>query len=191
MAFSDDIATRHDEICAIFTEYVEHVPDWDAPSPVPEWQARDVVAHLVEWLPGFIQSGAGIQLDPNPVADPASDPVRAWAVHRAAVQALLEDPEKANTNYVSDFMGTMPLGQVIDQFYTSDVFMHTWDLAKAAGLDITLDPDLAGQLLAGMKPMEEMIRSSKQFGEQRPVAEDADTTAQLIAFIGRDPNWQP
>lgn len=22
---------------------------WDAPSPVPDWRARDVVRHLVEW----------------------------------------------------------------------------------------------------------------------------------------------
>ena len=31
--------------------------------------------------------------------------------------------------------------QAVSQFFTADVFMHTWDLARATGQDDTLDPD--------------------------------------------------
>ena len=50
-------ADEYREIAGRFTALVEGVPDdatWDRRSPVPEWTARDVVRHLVEWIPGFL-----------------------------------------------------------------------------------------------------------------------------------------
>ncbi len=38
--------------------------------------------------------------------------------------------------------------------------MHTWDLARATGQDDRLDPRFCALLLAGMEPMEDVIRSS-------------------------------
>ena len=87
--------------------------------------------------------------------------------------------------------GTHPLNAAIDQFYTNDVFMHTWDLARATGQDDTLDPTLAGELLAGMQPIDAMLRESGQYGPQVPVAEDAPVQDRLMGFIGRDPAWRP
>lgn len=43
----------------------------------------------------------------------------------------------------------------------------------------------------GMRGMEQMIRGSGQFGEEQPVKEGATQQERLIAFIGRDPYWQP
>ena len=78
---------RHAWVAGTFSDRVDGVRDWEAPAPVPGWVARDVVAHLVEWIPGFL-SGGGVELvsDGPPVAE---DPVRAWHAHAAAVQALL------------------------------------------------------------------------------------------------------
>jgi hypothetical protein len=42
-----------------------------------------------------------------------------------------------------------------------------------------------------MEPLEDVIRSSGQYGPRVPVKEDADTQAKLLAFIGRDPQWTP
>ena len=47
--------------------------DWDAPAPVDGWAARDVVRHLVEWFPAFLEGGAGVQLPAGPSVD--DDPV--------------------------------------------------------------------------------------------------------------------
>ena len=69
------------------------------------------------------------------------DPVAAWQVHCDAVQALLDDPATARKVLSNPHIGDVPLDQAVDQFYTSDVFMHTWDLARATGQDETLDPD--------------------------------------------------
>ena len=46
----------------------------------------------------------------------------------------------------------MPLAVAVDNFYTADVFMHSWDLAQASGQDLALDEDQCAAMLAGMAP---------------------------------------
>ena len=50
---------------------------------------------------------------------------------------------------------------------------------------------MCADLLAGMEPMEAVIRSSGQYGERVPVPPGADARTRLLGFIGRDPSWQP
>src|SRR5690242_12674431 len=92
---SDD----HRATAARFTELVRGTTDWGAPAPCADWTARDVVRHLVEWLPSFLHSGAGIELPPTP--DVGVDPVGAWEAHAAHVQALLDDPASAGVTFTN------------------------------------------------------------------------------------------
>ena len=188
MALSDlRPAERHREIAGLFTQRVRGAHSWDAPSPVEDWAARDVVRHLTEWLQGFLASGAGIELPKGPSVD--EDPVAAWQVHCDGVQALLDDPETAHRKLANPHIGEMPLDTAIDQLYTSDVFMHTWDLARATGQDDRLDPDFCAVLLDGMPQVEEAMRSSGQFGARVEVPDGSDVQTRLLGFIGRDPFW--
>jgi uncharacterized protein (TIGR03086 family) len=189
MAVSDRPAERHAQLAGVFTDRVRGTKEWDVPAPVPEWTARDVVRHLVEWLPAFLAAGAKVELPNGPSVD--DDPVGAWQVHADAVQALLDDPETADRKLANPHIGSLPLDAAIDQFYTSDVFMHTWDLSRATGQDDRMDPGFAAMLLSGMEPMEEIIRSSGQYGPRVEVPADADVQARLLGFIGRDPDWKP
>ena len=184
MTLPQDPAERHRAVAATFSDRVEGATDWDAPAPVPGWQARDVVAHLVEWFPAFLHSATGIELDHGPA--PQQDPVTAWRVHADAVQRLLDGPEAA-TAFRHPFVGEMPLPDAVDRFYTTDVFMHTWDLARATGQDERLDAETCAVLLAGMEPIEEMMRGSGQYGPRVAVPDDADAQTRLLGFIGRDP----
>jgi uncharacterized protein (TIGR03086 family) len=189
MAPSDRPAERHREIGREFTARVRRTRSWDAPAPVAGWTARDVVRHLVEWLPSFLAGGSSVRLPAVPSVD--DDPAGAWQAHVGAVQALLDDPATAGLTLSNPHIGQLPLDRAIDQFYTSDVFMHTWDLARATGQDDRLDPEFCALLLAGMEPMEDVIRSSGQYGPRVPVKDDADAQTRLLAFIGRDPHWTP
>jgi uncharacterized protein (TIGR03086 family) len=186
MALSDlPPAERHRQIAATFTDRVHGAKDWGALSPVAGWTARDVVRHLVEWLPPFLTAGAGIELPSGPSVD--DDPVAAWQAHRSAVQALLDDPASSQRLLVNRHIGEVPLDQAIDRFYTSDVFMHTWDLARATGQDDRLDHEQCAVLLAEMEPLEDAIRASGQYGPRMPTPADADAQTRLLGFIGRDP----
>jgi uncharacterized protein (TIGR03086 family) len=190
MALSElDPAARHRAVAGVFTERVRATKSWDAPAPVAGWAARDVVRHLVEWLPGFLAGGTGITLPAGPGVD--TDPAGAWQSQCDAVQALLDDPRTAGRTLSNRHIGDVPLGQGIDRFYTTDVFLHTWDLARATGQDDRLDPEFCAALLTGMEPMDEVLRASGQYGPRVPVPDDADPQTRLIGFIGRDPFWTP
>ena len=183
------IVDRYRAAADTFGDRVRGTHDWDAPSPVAEWRARDVVGHLSTWLPALVQSGSTVALDPAPSAD--DDPVAAWAETEAQVRALLMDPASEHVTFSHEYIGELPLPAMLDQYFTSDVVFHTWDLARATGQDDRLDEDFIAAALAGMTAQAEMIRASGQFGEQQPVPEGATTQERFLAFIGRDPRWTP
>ncbi|MGY2877060.1 uncharacterized protein (TIGR03086 family) [Marmoricola sp. URHA0025 HA25] len=189
MTDTTSAAAEHRQVAGWFTELVLAAPEdsWDQPSPVEEWRARDVVGHLVEWLPAFLEAGAGVRLPVGPSA--ADDPVAAWQQHCASVQALLDDPGTRSRTLANPHIGELPVDEAIDRFYTGDVFLHTWDLARATGQDVVLDRRRCADMLAGMEPLDEMLRQSGQYGPRVPVSADADVQTRLVAFIGRDPAW--
>ena len=180
-------ATDHRHVAAGFTAVADAVADWDAPAPVEGWTARDVVEHLVTWLPAFLSAGSVAlgTADPRP-----ADPAEAWRDHADAVQALLDAPD-AGRPFTHPRVGTHPLDQAVAQFYTADVFMHTWDLSRASGQDVQLDPDRCAAMLAAMQPIEDLLRGSGQYGPAVPVPDDASVQDRFVAFIGRDPAWSP
>ena len=184
MSLPETPAARHEAVAGAFGRLVAGADDWSAPAPVEGWTARDVVDHLVGWFPGFL-AGGGIDIAPGPTV--ADDPLAAWQHQADGVQALLD--ERGEETFTHPHAGTHRLADAVDRFYTADVFMHSWDLARATGQDPDLDEDFAAQLLEGMRPIEELLRSSGQYGPAVPVADDAPVADRLMAFVGRDPDW--
>jgi uncharacterized protein (TIGR03086 family) len=186
MAGSSENADRYRRISGAFTARVEAVPAaaWDAPAPPEGWVARDVVRHLVEWIPGFF-TGSGLDLpDGSSLVD--DDPAAAWRQLDHALQAALDDP--AVSEHQFEMRGDMlRIGDAVDQFCTGDVLVHTWDLARATGQDETLDAEEVHRQYEGMLPYDEALRASGHFGPAVPVPDDADEQTKLIAFLGRTP----
>jgi uncharacterized protein (TIGR03086 family) len=158
---------------------------WDQPAPCEGWVARDVVGHVVEWMPAFLTSGGGPEIAPGPSVD--EDPAGAWIALDAGIQTLLDDPDTAAVTIAHPRAGTHRLDDAVDTFFLGDIIVHTWDLARAAGLDETLDPGLVHDMLVGIEPMDDVLRASGQFGPRVEVDEDADEQTRLIAFTGRRP----
>jgi uncharacterized protein (TIGR03086 family) len=180
-------AEDHRQIAGEFTKTVEGTgaAAWDAPAPPEGWMARDVVRHLVEWLPAFLERSTGIVLPSEPSVD--ADPAGAWRARADGVQALLDDPAAAGREYDFPHIGRMSLERAIAMIYTPDVFLHRWDLARATGQDETLDPQRCAEMLEGMLPFDEVLRQSGEYGPRIEVPEDADAQTKLLAFIGRTP----
>lgn len=177
---------RFRRIAADFTRVVEAVPAgaWDAPAPPEGWRARDVIGHLVEWMPAFFLDTWGVARPAFPSVE--DDPAGAWVALRDALQAALDDPAVAAVE--RDIRpGRMTFAAAVDQLGTNDVFLHQWDLARATGGDERLDPDEVHALLAGIEPMDEILRQSGQYGPRVEVPADADEQTRLVAFIGRQP----
>ena len=174
-------AERHRAVAAGFADVIAAVADWSVAAPVDGWRTGDIVDHLLAWFPDFLEAG-GVRLTPIAFDDRGA----AWRARSAEIQGLLDGPSAAE-QFTHPMIGSLALANAIDQFYTADVFMHTWDLATAAGLEPNLDPVFAEQLLSGMQPIEELLRGSGQYGPAVPVPADADPVSRLMGFIGRNP----
>jgi uncharacterized protein (TIGR03086 family) len=182
-----EIAERYRRIAQQFTDRVESVPAgaWDNPAPCEGWLARDVVRHLVEWVPGFFGGTLDLPEPGSPSVD--DDPVGAWSALDAALRSALDDPEASSREFEMQ-AGRFTVENAVDTFCTPDVLMHTWDLARATGLDETLDITEVRRALAGLQSVdEELLRGSGQFGPRVEVADDADDQTKLIAYSGRHP----
>ncbi len=186
-------AERFRTVAAAFTATVGAVPPsaWERPAPCDGWAARDVVRHLVEWLPGpgFLLGAFGVDTGPIPSVD--RDPPGAWAVVRDAIQGALDDPAVASREADCGPAGRMTLQAAVDMTCTPDVLIHTWDLARAAGLDERLDPREVKRQLAEIEALppevDAAMRGSGHYGPRVEVPAGADEQTRLLAFMGRTP----
>ena len=165
---------------------VDGVPPgrWDDPAPCEGWVARDVVRHLVEWMPALYFPAVDLPVPAIPSVD--DDPAAAWRATDAAVSALLADPALAGRP-TSTRAGDMTLEALVAMTGLMDLLVHTWDLARATGQDETIDGEEAAAFLAGIEPWDAALRSSGQYGPRVPAPDGADAAAGLLAFTGRRP----
>ena len=181
-----DESARFRRIADVFGARVAGVTDWDAPAPPAGWVARDVVRHLVAWVPGMF-APVGVAAEAGPSVD--DDPVAAWAHVSAALQAGLDDPDTASRTMQFGPAGEHTVAAAVDRFVTPDVLVHTWDLARATGQDDTLDAELSVSVLEGFVMMGDALVASGHFGPAVAVADDAPVQVRLVAASGRDPGW--
>ncbi len=184
-----DHAERYGKLADEFGRRVDAVAAdrWDTPTPCDGWVARDIVRHLVEWVPGFMSAHTDLASPPIPAVD--DDPAAAWKALDTAIRSWLDDPAIADREIESP-MGTMTVAEAINMIVTSDVLIHTWDLARSTGLDDRLDPGEIAGMVDGMEPFDAELRASGHYGPRVPIDENtADEQDRLLAFLGRDPNW--
>ncbi len=182
-----EIANRYRRVAGTFTARAQSVAPmaWNNPTPCAGWLARDIVRHMVEWMPPILREGAGITLPPGPPVD--VDPAAAWVVMSDAIQQVLDSPALAESDFTHPQIGRMPLEEAIAMIIIGDVLVHTWDLARATGLDETLDPDEVARMASGMEAYDDALRTSGHYAPRVAVPDDAPAQAQLIAFMGRQP----
>lgn len=180
-----EIADRYRRLAAAFTDKAAAVPThrWESPSPCEGWTARDVVGHVVQTQGMFLGFVGRSALEGPSVDD---DPVGAWQTATAAVQADLDDPERASAEFEGHF-GRQTFEQAVDRFLCFDLVVHGWDLARAAGLDDAIaDEDLA-RVRAAAEPFGDAMRGPGAFGPEVDPPADADEQTRLMAFFGRHP----
>ena len=183
-------ADRYRTLAGDFTRRARDVTPggWDLPAPCDGWVARDVVRHMVEWFPAFFLVSAGLSAPVGPDVD--DDPVGAWLAVSGAVQAGLDDPVVSAREFDSP-AGRYTLDRAVAMFGLADVLVHTWDLARATGLDETLDPDEVHRFAVDMHAIpaavDRAMRDSGHYGPRVTVPEDADDQTWLLGFMGRQP----
>ena len=178
-----DVQDRYRQVASGFAAAVRAVtPDkWEVQSPCEQWRARDVVAHVVAGHRGVI---AGVRGGESKPVDAEEDPGRAWEDASRAMDEMTGDAE-ALAKEVDGPVGRMPAGQIIGQFVTMDLLVHTWDLARSVGADEHLDGDSVRHAYEALKPMDVMIRQPNVFGPKLEPPPGADLQTEFLYFLGR------
>lgn len=155
--------------------------EWSAPSPCEGWTAADVLDHLVDTEAEFLTTH-GVVLDDLPEGDRDTR----WRAHARRVVDALSDPDVAGREF-EGYFGPTTVGAAFRSFYSFDLVVHRWDIARALGADTTFSED-------ELDLVEECIEATGPalYGPgicAAPVAPPADATRQerVLALLGRDP----
>jgi uncharacterized protein (TIGR03086 family) len=178
-------ADRYRRLAHHFDTVVRSVPAdrWNNQSPCVEWKAIDIVAHVADTETDFLRRMEFPGALPDDLPESTLD---RWLIVRAAVQAVLDDP--ARTDHAFDgFFGPTTFGQTIDQFYSMDLCVHAWDLARATGLKHleTIDPDEMVAIHAAMDGLGDNLRQPGLIDAELLVPADADDQTKFLAWLGR------
>jgi len=171
-----------------FDAVIRRVPAgaWENQSPCAEWKAVDVVGHVVGGAAMIRAFATGTPLTgerPSTRALAGADPYAAWAAGRDAAFEALDHPDALHRVAATPF-GEMPVDDFLGIFCT-DVLTHTWDLARAAGIEAHVDLPLAGRLYEGVKPMDAMLRGPGLFDAKKAAPAGGGTVEEMMAFLGR------
>ncbi len=162
----------------------------DDPTPCPDYDVRQLAGHLIAVVQRVAAVGRGE--DPFSVAQIATDldPANLAAPYAAAaheVQDVWSDPALLGQLVTLPF-ATLP-GAVALRIYTSEVSVHTWDLATATGQLPEWDDEV---LTVAYTTMRQALPAEPRGGELPfaavvEVAADAPLIDQLVAWNGRRP----
>jgi uncharacterized protein (TIGR03086 family) len=178
------IADRYRTLSARFTDLVDSVPDdrWDSESPCEDWKAKDVFEHVVSTEADHL-TRMGFDL---PESIDGLEPHKAWPMVRERVQQALDTRAEAEHTY-DGFFGRMTFGASIDQFYSMDLVVHAWDLARAVGLEEfeAIPPAEIENVSSALELFGDNMRLPGVFGPEVSVADDADEQTKLLGVMGR------
>jgi len=111
------------------------------------------------------------------------DLVEVWTTVRHAADRSLSAPGAL------DEMVKLPFGEMSARdgfgFPLGDLLVHTWDLARAIGVNDRLLPEACSVTYANLEPIDALIRAPGFFGSKLEPAADADPQGKLLAFVGR------
>jgi uncharacterized protein (TIGR03086 family) len=160
---------------------------WGRSTPCTDWDVRTLVNHVVGellWVPSLLAGRTvgevGDRFDGDVLGDDPLATCRGAATD--AVVAAGEPGAQERTTHLSfgDLPGAEYLGQV-----TTDVIIHTWDLARAIGADDDLGDELVAFARDVLTPQIEMWRGAGVLGPAVEPPGEASDQARFLALTGR------
>jgi uncharacterized protein (TIGR03086 family) len=103
--------------------------------------------------------------------------------------AATEDPSIVGRSY-DGYFGPTTIGETIDTFYSMDLAVHGWDVARGAGLSELeqLHPDDLERAQSKLSSLAgDTVRMAGIFGEPVAVPDDASDQDRFLAWTGRTP----
>jgi uncharacterized protein (TIGR03086 family) len=180
--------------CAWTGDVLAHVTreQLTLPTPCADWQVHDLIDHIVgatQFFADLAEFGSSPEDEEWP-AYSEGDFVTSFGQQAQRALSAFEAPG-AMERVMALPTGPAPGSQVI-QVATGEIFIHGWDLAKAAGHAGPAADELAADLLASDWPsLCADVRNADPpvFAPELRAPDDPTATERLVSFLGRDPNW--
>lgn len=162
-----------------------------ASTPCQQWQVRPLANHLLQVATALSLAG---RRQPVPAdiweSDLMSDD---WTGRldeqaRRAIEAWSQPSAWEGT--VSLGSTQMPAGMMATML-TSDLVIHSWDLARATGQEYACLDDTAEMARVFVEQMGEQGRGMGIFAEPVHVPDGAPALDRAVGLSGRDPAWKP
>jgi len=153
--------------------------DWSLPTCCEGWDVTALVDHVIgaqRMVPKALGASGDIDLA-------GDDRVRVWETVRDAADRSLSKPGALDEIVQLPF-GEMPARDGLG-FPLGDLLVHTWDLARALGVDDRLSEEACSVTYASLQPIDALLRAPGYFGPKLEPAADADVQDKLLAFVGR------
>ena len=173
---------------------IERIPpgSWQDPTPCAEFAVKDLVDHLVGWVHIFEAAA----WDTDAPRDPDHYRVQtghAEAFRRAGHSSVSGLEEGGLDRQLLMSQARIP-GSMIRDMIAMEYPGHGWDLAVATGQAYPFEDEIVEEALAAA---ERTISSEyRGYGEGQfrpvvPTGPEATVVERYVAFLGRDPHWQP
>jgi uncharacterized protein (TIGR03086 family) len=187
---SSQIAERHLRICEAFGDEVRTVGErWHSQSPCFEWDARGVLEHVIGFHDVLLLNPLGAKPQ-----RPKDDPVGRWSATLEALRLVLSRPGLFDGSVDVPPVGNNPPSRIdaarLVPLLSLDVLVHTWDLARAAGHGVVLDPELCRTFLDGLPSDAAVLSGTAMYDSPRDVPDGSGAQDKLLARLGRDPDWR-
>jgi uncharacterized protein (TIGR03086 family) len=181
----DALVERHRRACDGFARVADAfgAEQWSLPTPCTEWDARALVEHVIGFHEFLLLRPLGIR-----ARRPREGPAARWRATADALFTYLETDDALDRATDLPGGGQSSPRRMLGAL-TTDVLVHTWDLARTGGIAPQLDRELCAAAheaahAAGLS------RESGMIGAEIAVPADADVETRLIALYGRDPAWR-
>ena len=149
--------------------------DLDKPTPCEGWTVRELLAHLLPQPAQFLQMTRGEDVDWSATTEVGDG---GWA------ERFREDADELMAHWA-----TVPEEKAgMADMMTAELGVHTWDLLRATGHSMPLDPEVAERGLAFMQQGLTDENRVGSFAAAVELGEDATPYDRLVAFSGRDPS---
>jgi uncharacterized protein (TIGR03086 family) len=173
---------------AMFGEVVRDVGDeeWSLPTPCEGWDVRTVVAHVVvgdAQIPTLLAGGTVERVEEFNPSVLGANPLAAWRGTALAAIRALAVPGALEQRYDHPIGNVR--GRTIIGFRITDSLVHGWDIAKALGTEVILDPEICEYCLDFWFPLASTLPESGYYKASVMPPEGADVATRLLALLGR------
>ncbi|MBM0226763.1 MULTISPECIES: TIGR03086 family metal-binding protein [Micromonospora] len=158
------------------------------PTPCPDYLVRDLLNHLYDVVVNFQALARRREVDWSAKTDHLTE---GWRDRFAAETARLVEAwaDPASLEGVSPGMG-LPQ-ETVGAMALTDLTVHAWDLARATGQRLDVEPEVLAELHGFMDRMGDTGQQMGAFAAPHPTTPDATDLDRLLSRTGRNPIWHP